>query len=679
MSWPTPDSAQDEEKKKAQQRAEKAEKDKSNGSASKPHGKERWTAIPFVPTPVFNTPIPQTRPRGGGRPNRGGRDGGAGRGGIVSPTNNDVEKSEANGSFPNYPLPSSNERGRVDVNSSKVQSTGSKPKRSASAGPPASREQRKNGDTPSTEKRKHQDSNGQKPGVTPATLVGETRNASSATQNDMDANGLGAPRLPLNAAGQVSHENLPPVVDSSDRRQSVSSASLDPQSYSRSLLGDRRADASRPYDYSRDFFGPAPVRERGDARAERGRGGYRGRGNGNHPFPAAPLVNGSGYANGHASQHQQPPMPPKSLSNHERHASQTQGSSSFQSQSQPRNYRSNSRSQSIPHIPPYRGYSNGPYPGAAHPSSIQTDVANSWGYQPGNQGPMSAVPYNSYAEEVSLYGMVSMQMEYYFSVDNLCKDMFLRKNMDSQGFVFLSVLAKFNRIKQLTQDMDLIKFVVLNSPKIEICSGADGVDRLRVREGWRQWVLNLVERDPSVQNEGPLTLQQPRLSQTPVLAMPYGYDEMSGTPTPYIEQPPMLDNGHSKHANATGSAIVSPKGAGPMVNGNTRVTPVKQTQFSPEVPEFSPASPATNGRALSPTEPQANSASIFSDEQVESLVIIVRKPMSTPAALPPPFHSASSRTFSNGSIDGRTIHDELARFEERQSRLNVNGSVGPQL
>ncbi|OCK78937.1 hypothetical protein K432DRAFT_279072, partial [Lepidopterella palustris CBS 459.81] len=44
--------------------------------------------------------------------------------------------------------------------------------------------------------------------------------------------------------------------------------------------------------------------------------------------------------------------------------------------------------------------------------------------------------------------------EYYFSVDNLCKDMFLRKRMDSKGFVLLSVIAEFNRIKQLTPDIE---------------------------------------------------------------------------------------------------------------------------------------------------------------------------------------------------------------------------------
>jgi la-related protein 1 len=120
-------------------------------------------------------------------------------------------------------------------------------------------------------------------------------------------------------------------------------------------------------------------------------------------------MNGNGYGNGHASGYQAPMMPPtKSQSNHERHPSQQHGSSAVHPH--PRSLRSNSRSQSIPHSAPYGRYSNGQYPAASHLASIQTDIANAYGYQPGNQGTMSAFPYSPYVDQVNLYGMVSMQM-----------------------------------------------------------------------------------------------------------------------------------------------------------------------------------------------------------------------------------------------------------------------------
>ena len=38
---------------------------------------------------------------------------------------------------------------------------------------------------------------------------------------------------------------------------------------------------------------------------------------------------------------------------------------------------------------------------------------------------------------------------FYFSADNLAKDVFLRQNMDGDGFVPLSLLASFPRIRRL--------------------------------------------------------------------------------------------------------------------------------------------------------------------------------------------------------------------------------------
>lgn len=277
-------------------------------------------------------------------------------------------------------------------------------------------------------------------------------------------------------------------------------------------------------------------------------------------------------------------------------------------------------------------------------------------------------------------GLLILIREYYFSLDNLCKDMFLRKHMDSKGFVFLSVLANFNRIRQLTQDMELIKLVCLNSVNIEIRTGEDGIDRLRKNEGWQQWVLNMEERDPSAQSEGSSHMHQPRITQPSVFAIPYGFDEIPEAPASYIPQAHMADgNLHKQHDGIHPSMYLS-NGAGPMNNGNASMASAMQTPNPATVSEFASAGePAKNGRDLSPTDPQVHNASSFTDEQVESLMIVVRKPISASAALPPPFHSASSRTFSNGSIDGRTITDEFSKSEERQSRPIVNGTTGPQL
>lgn len=40
-----------------------------------------------------------------------------------------------------------------------------------------------------------------------------------------------------------------------------------------------------------------------------------------------------------------------------------------------------------------------------------------------------------------------------YSQDNLCKDLFLRQNMDEQGWVPISLIAGFNRVSWFTVRM----------------------------------------------------------------------------------------------------------------------------------------------------------------------------------------------------------------------------------
>lgn len=98
--------------------------------------------------------------------------------------------------------------------------------------------------------------------------------------------------------------------------------------------------------------------------------------------------------------------------------------------------------------------------------------------------------------------------------------------MDSQGFVTLAIIADFNRIKALTQDLELLKFVCQQSHNIEYRLGADGQDRLRKREGWEKWVLEMSKRDPAAQNEGPGEIQyhpipQPQAFEPLPLSLPH--------------------------------------------------------------------------------------------------------------------------------------------------------------
>ncbi|KAJ2342440.1 hypothetical protein GGF43_005930, partial [Coemansia sp. RSA 2618] len=86
----------------------------------------------------------------------------------------------------------------------------------------------------------------------------------------------------------------------------------------------------------------------------------------------------------------------------------------------------------------------------------------------------------------SVQSFVQAQVEYYFSVDNLCKDVFFRTQMDPNGYVPLTLLANFNRVKTATADLDLVRSAVKESDKVEMCETRDAV---RKRGDWSLWVF----------------------------------------------------------------------------------------------------------------------------------------------------------------------------------------------
>ncbi|KAK1890020.1 La-related protein 7 [Dissostichus eleginoides] len=78
-----------------------------------------------------------------------------------------------------------------------------------------------------------------------------------------------------------------------------------------------------------------------------------------------------------------------------------------------------------------------------------------------------------------LMGDVKKQVEFWFGDVNLHKDRFLKKLIDESddGYVDVSVLASFNRMKRLTTDTKLIARAVKNSSVVEVNLEGDKVRR----------------------------------------------------------------------------------------------------------------------------------------------------------------------------------------------------------
>lgn len=397
MSWPAPESVLNEGKKKASERVEKDDKDTSQ--APKPH-KEKWVVMPLEHSFIYDTPFPTARR--GGKPPRGGREGTT-RGGNIVSASNGAEKptstSVGNSANPNL-AGSGQERGRGALNPSTTNTNVSKSKRASSAGPTTPRDQRKSGDSTAEKRREFENgfakpSQGYGNNSNNGNNVKETRRPSVPTPAKNLQPDWTTRVVPMNGATNSANRNT------DEDKKNLGLASEAPIS-PRAGGPERRSDgSSRPSEFTRDLQGNLLVRERGEGRPERGRGGFRGRGGPNHAFF------NSNVPNGQQGQYQ-PASSAKSHSNQESSPSHTQSPYYQPAQQYARQHRSNSRSQSIPHATPYGRFSNGHHSGAPHLANLQTDVANEYGYQPGNNGIMSAFPYNPYY--VDNFGIVSMQM-----------------------------------------------------------------------------------------------------------------------------------------------------------------------------------------------------------------------------------------------------------------------------
>ncbi|KAI8377285.1 hypothetical protein BD560DRAFT_348809 [Blakeslea trispora] len=89
----------------------------------------------------------------------------------------------------------------------------------------------------------------------------------------------------------------------------------------------------------------------------------------------------------------------------------------------------------------------------------------------------------------TLKSYICQQIEYYFSIDNLCKDLFLRSQMDVEGYVPLSLIASFNRVRGLTSDMSLVRGSLDLSKVLQVKQKDGDQLFLRKKDGWETWVL----------------------------------------------------------------------------------------------------------------------------------------------------------------------------------------------
>ncbi|XP_072984049.1 la-related protein 1A isoform X2 [Typha latifolia] len=106
------------------------------------------------------------------------------------------------------------------------------------------------------------------------------------------------------------------------------------------------------------------------------------------------------------------------------------------------------------------------------------------------------------SEEVELRSKIVKQIEYYFSDENLQKDNYLISLLDEQGWVLVSKIADFNRVKKMTTDIPLILDVLRSSSLIEVQD-----DKIRRRNDWSKWIPPSLS-SVSVEVQSPVSMER---------------------------------------------------------------------------------------------------------------------------------------------------------------------------
>lgn len=75
---------------------------------------------------------------------------------------------------------------------------------------------------------------------------------------------------------------------------------------------------------------------------------------------------------------------------------------------------------------------------------------------------------------------------------NLARDVYIRRLMDAEGFVPLEQVAAFNRVKNLTDDVNVVLEAIQDTPDLEVVD-----HKIRRRNDWQRFLL------PSVQGGSP--------------------------------------------------------------------------------------------------------------------------------------------------------------------------------
>ncbi|CAG2105364.1 unnamed protein product, partial [Medioppia subpectinata] len=280
---------------------------------------------------------------------------------------------------------------------------------------------------------------------------------------------------------------------------------------------------------------------------------------------------------------------------------------------------------------------------------------------------------------------VRQQIEYYFSDENLQRDFFLRRKMDANGFLPISLISSFHRVQALTQDPQMVIDSLKASTIVEV---VDGV-KLRAKVDPEKWPLldNLSAASAGLHANVP--------SFIPGQPYGYGYGEVSPPPSthPYgsggEEAAADADNEADSNGNSSNGDNDNTSTKARVSGSNTSTRQSAGTQLAAPAVTVNTTSTTTTPTALHTdsiggTSTQPNDADVVishdisADDVVVNQMSVQQKHNNNTSSESSDNNNAMSANIShnkNLTADWREVKSKKFKSRSRQSSTSVGGGT----
>lgn len=277
---------------------------------------------------------------------------------------------------------------------------------------------------------------------------------------------------------------------------------------------------------------------------------------------------------------------------------------------------------------------------------------------------------NSYMhlDDLTLKEYIRKQIEYYFSEENLLRDFFLRRKMDSDGYLPINLIASFHRVQALSTDLKVVMDAIRDSEVLEITDF-----KVRTKDDPTRWPI----QDPTGKQAMAIasmngTMMMPHQLPSSIHHFPPASFSVPCMP-PAVAMRGYKSYAASRAANA-GAVMTSPA-----VN-MTSTPPVPSSAqlvdtLNPDVPEFVPE----NVRLQVESRGQADGQEADSDlegEKSETEEVVKSKDENTCTAKPTE-DIPRERMCAEGKSSTSSPTDQILDKESTARKLNLDKNKKP--